>query len=179
MDGLLKIVAIKASMNNGLSNQLKESFPNLTPVLRPVIKDQEIPDPYWLAGFTSGEGSFVIRIEKSLTHLLGFQILLRFTLSQHYRDKQLMESLIKYLNCGNIEKVSTRSGIVTFVVYKFHDIFEKIIPFFQKYQIIGIKSEDFKDFFLVAYLMKEKKHLTKEGLDKIKKIKAGMNKGRS
>jgi hypothetical protein len=45
-DGLLKIVAIKASMNNGLSNQLKEYFPNLTPVLRLVIKDQEIPDPH-------------------------------------------------------------------------------------------------------------------------------------
>jgi hypothetical protein len=46
MDGLLKIIAIKASMNNGLSNQLKEYFPNLTPTLRPVIEDQEIPDPH-------------------------------------------------------------------------------------------------------------------------------------
>jgi hypothetical protein len=55
------------------------------------------------------------------------------------------------------------------------DILQIIIPFFKKYPIQGIKKLDFQDFCLVAELMKEKKHLTSEGLSLIKKIKSTMN----
>jgi hypothetical protein len=64
-------------------------------------------------------------------------------------------------------------------VIKFSDLAEKIIPFFSKYQIQGTKHLNYTDFVSVIELMKEKKHLTEEGLDKIRTIKAGMNKGRS
>ena len=43
----------------------------------------------------------------------------------------------------------------------------------------GVKYEDFKDFCLVAEMMKENKHLTSEGLEQIRKIKVGMNRGRN
>ena len=44
MEGLLKIVAIKASMNLGLSDKLKAAFPNVVAVERSLIKDQTILD---------------------------------------------------------------------------------------------------------------------------------------
>lgn len=43
--GLLKIISIKASMNNGLSEELEVAFPNITLVQRPVITTNEISDP--------------------------------------------------------------------------------------------------------------------------------------
>ena len=43
---------------------------------------------------------------------------------------------------------------------------------------MGTKAEDCADFKKVALLMEEKAHLTPEGLDKILKIKAGMNRAR-
>jgi hypothetical protein len=46
IEGLRKLVAIKASMNNGLSDQLKAAFPDITPVARPLVVDQEIKDPH-------------------------------------------------------------------------------------------------------------------------------------
>jgi len=55
------------------------------------------------------------------------------------------------------------------------DIETKIVPFFQKYPIQGVKSLDFQDFCKVVELIKEKRHLTKEGLEQISKIKTGMN----
>jgi hypothetical protein len=55
-EGLGKIVAIKASLNLGLSAVLTEAFPNITPVARPEIVDQEISDPNWLAGFVEAFG---------------------------------------------------------------------------------------------------------------------------
>jgi len=45
-EGLAKIVSIKASMNRGLSEELKVAFPNTLPVPRPVVENQEIKDPY-------------------------------------------------------------------------------------------------------------------------------------
>lgn len=60
---------------------------------------------------------------------------------------------------------------VDYVVVKFSDVIEKIIPFFDKYPILGVKKKDFDDFKLTANIMKNKEHLTLEGLEKIKKIK--------
>jgi hypothetical protein len=47
-----------------------------------------------LAGFTSGDGSFDIIIKKT-----GFSVSCRFRITQHSRDTQLINSIIKYLNC--------------------------------------------------------------------------------
>ena len=44
-EGLRKIVAIKASMNLGLSEELKTAFPNITPQDMPLIINQKISDP--------------------------------------------------------------------------------------------------------------------------------------
>ena len=60
----------------------------------------------------------------------------------------------------------------------FSDITEKIIPFYKKYPIVGVKVLDFNDFGKIAEMIKDKKHLTKEGLEEIKKIKSRMNTGR-
>jgi len=53
-----------------------------------------------------------------------------------------------------------------------------MIPLFKQYEIKGTKYLDFLDFCLVAELMKNKSHLTVEGLEKIRLIKSRMNKGR-
>ena len=63
-EGIQKIIAIKASANLGLAEELKAAFPNTIPVPRPVVEDQEIKDPNWLSGFVSAEGCFLIVIKK-------------------------------------------------------------------------------------------------------------------
>jgi hypothetical protein len=40
IEGLHKIVAIKASLNLGLSDELKTSFANIVAIKRPLIKNQ-------------------------------------------------------------------------------------------------------------------------------------------
>jgi hypothetical protein len=45
IEGLEKLVAIKASMNRGLSEELKANFPNIIPVPRPSVLDQKIKNP--------------------------------------------------------------------------------------------------------------------------------------
>jgi hypothetical protein len=43
--GLNKIVSIKASINNGLSDELKTAFPQCIPVIRPTVANPQIPNP--------------------------------------------------------------------------------------------------------------------------------------
>jgi len=71
------------------------------PVNRPIIKSIINYDLYWLAGFTSAEGSFLIKNFKSKTKL-GVALILVFQLVQHARVEKLMKSLIVYFGCGNI-----------------------------------------------------------------------------
>jgi hypothetical protein len=44
-EGLQEIINIKASMNLGLSDELKSNFINTVPVQRPTINTTNIPDP--------------------------------------------------------------------------------------------------------------------------------------
>jgi len=182
--GLRRIVAIKAAMNLGLSDKLKEAFLDIVPVKRyldtegALVSPLKISDPYWLAGFTSAEGCFFVNITKSKSESeLKQTIRLRFIITQHSRDAHLMKSLTEYFHCGSCRE-RTGGLAVDFSVDRFSDLTDKIIPFFKEYCILGVKSEDFKDFCRVAELMKENKHLTPEGRDQIRQIKAGMNKGR-
>lgn len=62
-----------------------------------------------------------------------------------------------------------------FIVTKLSDILDKIIPFFYKYPLQGDKIFNYADFYKVAMLMKDKAHLTPEGLAFIEEIKIGMN----
>lgn len=166
-------------MNTGLSETLKTQFPTVLSVPRPLVCFQEIPDPNWMAGFVDGEGCFYVKVRKNNAYLWGYQVIISFSISQHARDEALLAKFIDYLGCGNIEKVSTRPSGATFVVYKFNDVYDKIIPFFQKFPLHGVKSMDCKDFSTVAELIKNKSHLTLEGLKKIKSLKSVMNTGRT
>ncbi len=103
--------------------------------------------------------------------MVGFQI------TQHSRDIELMNSIVAFLGCGRVEP-HYQGSAVNFVVTKLSDIIEKIIPLFSKYPLIGSKAKDFSDFCKVVELMKNKSHLTTEGLDEINKIKSTMNRGR-
>ena len=48
----------------------------------------------------------------------------------------------------------------------------------EKYPIVGVKALDFSDFCKASKLIKDKAHLTEKGLENIRLIKAGMNRGR-
>lgn len=128
---------------DGLSDELKADFPNIIPVNRPLVENQNILSPYWVSGFTAGEGCFYVAVSKSSSDLIEYNIRLRFILSQQFRDEQLMNNFIAYFNCGNCEKA--KDGMVYFKVTKFKDNYEKIQSFFSKYQLDGIKANDFHD----------------------------------
>jgi len=206
IEGFNKIINIKAVMNLGLSDSFKYDFKELALPLvqlrnelmpaaykqgkqmvpafvvtnvtieRPLIQTEIIPDPNWISGFVDGEGTFDIKIYSSKTNV-GFAVQLRFRIPQHERDSKLIELIMKYFGSGSIEK-HTRHPAITLVINKFSTVIEQIIPFFESYPLKGVKFLDYLDWCNVAKIMSNKAHLTQEGLNLIRTIKSGMNKGR-
>lgn len=175
-EGFKSIIGIKAFLNRGLNEELKATFPKNIPVERPVVVNQVITDPQWLAGFISAEGNFFLNVYKAKTKT-GSGVKLVFRITQHIRDELLIRSFIQYFGCGKVYK-KTGMDAVDFMVTGLSDITDKVVPFLCEYPVLGKKSSDFKDFCVIAELMKDKKHLTSEGLKQILSIKAGMNTGR-
>ena len=100
-----------------------------------------------------------------------------FKLTQHYRDLKLIQLIKDFLDCGRVER---RAGFATdFTVTSLKDIESKILTFFDKYPLVGSKLLNLKDFKEALKIMEVKGHLTEEGLNRIRVIKAGMNTGRN
>lgn len=100
-----------------------------------------------------------------------------FKITQHSRDIQLLELIKNFFGCGRIEK---RAGFAAdFTVTSRSSLESKILTFFNKYPLLGSKLLNLKDFNEAFKIMEAKGHLTEEGLNKIRVIKAGMNTGRT
>ena len=183
-EGLLKIVTLKSSLNWGISDKLTKAFPVVIPVNRLEYKFQGIPDPFWIAGFTSGDGSFQIRLRKLNTNI-GYRVSLLYSFHLHIRDLDVLKGLATYFSSNSKNLISNEKKVgisedksVHLQIAKFNDINEKIIPFFEKYPIEGVKSLDFEDFKKVCKLIENKKHLTPFVIKAILDIKLNMNQNR-
>jgi hypothetical protein len=86
----------------------------------------------------------------------------------------LLNNLINSFGCGKCY-IRKNQPAGDFIIENFSDIVEKLIPFFDKYPILGIKSLDYVNFKTVVGIMQSKEHLTLSGLEKIRKLKSEMN----
>ena len=124
-------------MNKGLPVTLKSAFPNTIGKTTSLVALPEKLNPYWVAGFTEAEGCFFVKVPKNQSRniILGYQI------TQHNRDTLLIEKFNTFFNCGRLEM---SKSAINFVVTKLFDIIGIIIPFYDKYSIIGSKVRDFE-----------------------------------
>lgn len=104
--GLLKIVGLKNAINWGLSDNLKKSFLNAILIERPNFVFKGIPDPFWVAGFTSGDGSFHIALSNKNN------ISLWFGLHLHIREQEVLKGLIVFFKSygnNNVEDIKNNN----------------------------------------------------------------------
>lgn len=176
MENFYKILNLKVNHNKGISEELLNTFPNITPIPRPVFPFIGIPDAQWLVGFIDGEGCFIIDIQKRIDRP-NPTVVLYFYITQHIRDYVLMNGLVNYFNCGYVIKKSKIDG-VDFKVGQFEDISLKIIPFLEKYPLQSVKKLNFEDWVKASKIIMNKEHKTLEGLNTIQTLKGNMNRNR-
>ena len=126
-----------------------------------LMQKREIT-PDYLCGLVDGEGCFYILATKKF----GCE----FQISQ--KDKKILEQIRLFLKCGYVKSNYDKHKTWVFVVKDIKSLSEKIIPFFQKNQLI-VKKEQFVKFLKVVEIIQHKEHLTTKGKEKIRSIKLG------
>jgi hypothetical protein len=150
------------------SKDRKESFKLDTPQVPTHLS------PWFITGLTDAEGCFDFSISNSKTINTGFSVKPRFRITAHKRDIVLLYMVKEYFNCGNISKIDVKDCL-DYTVSDQNSIFNIIIPFFTKYPLRGTKHLDYLDWLKGLEIIKNKGHLTIEGLSEIKLIKAHSN----
>ena len=137
-----------------------------------------ISDDY-LVGFVEGEGMFYVGIVPSKgtsRTKSGWQVIYFFKVSQNPIGKLVLEHFKRRLGCGYL-KANSKSDLtdksLAYVVRDFVSIRDKVIPFFDNKLVI--KREDFEKFKQIINLINGRKHLTKEGIEKIIDLAYSMN----
>ena len=136
--------------------------------------------PWYITGFSDGEGSFQITIQdlkgKGLT---GFKPFLEFKITQKNDSVGVLFEIQKFFNCGRICIDNRKSDTMKFVITNVDDLVYKLVPHFDKYQLVTSKYLNYIDFKSALILLKNKEHFKYEGIQKLKLIKSTMNKARS
>jgi len=170
-EGLAKIQELHAQMNLKRDRSTKGFHGTIE------ITDQ------WLQGFVEAEGSFYISVTPNKTSALGYRVVATFSISQTECEKPVLEAIQKHLGCGFIKTkpVTTPGGrpVCEFKVNSFKYLLNKIIPFFDANPLLTTKILNYLDFVTVMRLVERKEHLTQSGLEEIRRIIAGMNRGRN
>ena len=136
-------------------------------------------NPWYIVGFTDGEGCFSISIFKNQTTRLGYQVFPEYVLTQGAKSVTVLEQVQSYFDCGRIYQNrradNHREILQRYCVRSLKDIQEKIIPFFEQYQLKTNKRFDFEIFCLGVDMIARKEHLNPDGLDRLRSLAATMN----
>lgn len=101
---------------------------------------------FWVSGFADGESCFGIHSGKhkrgdSVNRTINFIIKLRDD------DTEILYQIQKALDCGTVRGYKNpyrgENRACAFTVSKVSDLFEKVIPFFEKYPLRAKKRLDF------------------------------------
>lgn len=128
--------------------------------------------PDWVVGFVDGEGCFHVSVNRHPEMSLGYQVLPEFVVVQHERDIQVLYALKRFFGCGVVRK---NNGDRYCLRIRKLDCLERVCRFFSEHPLKTKKNVDFIKFRRIVYALKEKKHLTQEGLLEIVETAMQMN----
>lgn len=127
----------------------------------------------WLSGFTDAEGCFSLTINNKNNN-----IRCRYILDQKF-DFQTLKAIQDLFQYGTVYKRSETLDVYRLVINMnkpTRDKFYLLIDYLQRFSLKTSKSQSFIYWKEVIDVIAEKKHKTKEGFEKIQRLKKLINK---
>jgi hypothetical protein len=110
---------------------------------------------------------------------LGWQVQPAFTVVQGASSRDVLEEMAIFFGCGKVyinrRRDNHREDLYRYSVFKFGDLRDVIVPFFQENPLRTAKRDNFAKFAEVIELMDRRRHLTVPGLIEIAEIAQTMN----
>jgi hypothetical protein len=126
----------------------------------------------FLAGFALGEASFMLVCRQVRDRKERWRVSAAFNVSQH--DRAPLEVFREVLGCGTMRRAG--NGGWYWEVNRLSDIQHRIVPFFERFPLIGSKQEDFRRFAAAVGIL-ARGRLTPSGYAKVLALRDGMNRG--
>ena len=134
--------------------------------------------PWYVSGFTDGEGSFHIALYKDVRMKTGWKVIPEFHVSQRVSSRSILDQLVKFFDCGYVKanhRTNPNDVTYVYVVRDRNDLIEKIIPFFERYPLKTEKLKDSQLFARIVRMMVNNDHLNSAGAQKIVTLAYQMN----
>lgn len=125
-------------------------------------------DPYWLVGFTEGDGSFSTN-----------KLIPRLKYENNIKEYELFKSILNYFKTGNLSKLNRyptapNRSFVILEINNIHLLVNTVLPLFSN-TMLTKKSKDFFDWSNIVKIYYNGYHILSEGIELINLIKSHMN----
>ena len=164
-------------------------------ILKFSIDHSALDSNAWLAGFAEADGYFGVLVtefkpkSENRKRSQSRRVKCRFVIEQRQFDKStnsscksFMEMIANYFNVSLLTSIRetkfTVSNSTYYLSVESTDKLSKVIKYFDKYPLMGVKSLDYKDFKTIYLMILNKDHLTDLGREKIKNLVLNMNSNR-
>ena len=126
----------------------------------------------FLAGFALGDASFMVVCRPRGDYGRRWKLSAAFNVSQ--KDRTPLELFQRTLECGSMRKAG--NGGWYWEVNDLRDISERIVPFFERFPLVGSKARDFARFRNVVAIL-SRGDLTDDEYIAVLKLREQMNGG--
>ena len=135
----------------------------------------------YIVGLTDGEGSFTVYLNPpNKKHgSVNYRVQCRYYIKMREDELPLLEKVKKFWGCGKIyfqrEYRENQRDNYRFEIFNYDLLNRVVVPFFKEHPLEGKRIKDFRLFCKILNLAMKKAHQTKDGLEKIKRLKQQMH----
>jgi LAGLIDADG DNA endonuclease family protein len=140
---------------------------------RPSIEAISASLGSFLSGFALGEGSFMIVCRRRGDYRRSFKLSAAFNVSQ--QDRAPLDLFRQTLGCGTLRKAG--NGGWYWEVNRLPDLASRIVPFFDRFPIVGQKTEDFRLWRGAVMLLLSPDGLSDQDYHQVLALRERMNRG--
>jgi len=126
----------------------------------------------FLSGFALGEGSFMLVCRKRQHQLRSFRISAAFNVSQ--QDRVPLDLFRETLGCGTMRQAG--NGGWYWEVNRLSDLTGRIVPFFDRFPIVGTKAQDYRLWKSAVHLLNAGR-LSDQDYRQVLALRERMNRG--
>jgi LAGLIDADG endonuclease len=139
---------------------------------RPSIEAISASLGNFLSGFALGEGSFMIVCRRRGDYQRSFKLSAAFNVSQH--DRVPLDLFQETLSCGTLRKAG--NGGWYWEVNRLPDLATRVVPFFDRFPIVGQKAEDYR-LWRSAVALLSAGNLSDQDYHQVLALRERMNRG--
>jgi len=116
-------------------------------------------DPEYVTGLAEGEGCFCVSFALRPKLRTGLEVRPSFSLSLNEKDRDLLERLQAFFECGSIRR-SEADRTFKYEARSAYELTHRITPHFECFPLRGAKAKSFEGFSQVCRMIEQGDHLS-------------------